>query len=256
MLTQTQVSRVAVRYRPFIRQFPTPQQCAKADLSSVLRAWSGLGYNRRAKSLHESARTIVDEYKGNVPSKPAVLATLNGVGPYIARAVAAFAYDEHAAPIDSNVRRVLERSVAGQPLSMPRAQKIGDSLIPHGHARDWGLALMDFGSLVCSARGPKCSDCPVRALRACAWRERSDRESAGLTDPRTRSRQATEAFAGSSRDVRGSLLRAACNAPIPADALAELESSKFDAGRVRDIASRLIDEGLLVRGMQGELRLA
>ena len=152
MLIQTQVSRVAVRFQPFIARFDTSKRCANAELSSVLREWSGLGYNRRAKSLHDAARSIESQFSGRVPSSLGDLASLDGVGPYVSRAVAAFAFAEHVAPIDSNVRRVFERALAGESLSLSRAQKIGDALIPRGKAREWGLALMDFGSLVCTAR--------------------------------------------------------------------------------------------------------
>lgn len=256
MLTQTQVSRVAVRFPAFIERFPTPKRCADAELASVLRAWSGLGYNRRAKSIQASARVIVSQFSGRVPMTLADLASLNGVGPYIARAVSAFSFDGHVAPVDSNVRRVLERSVAGQPLPMVRAQEIGDLLIPRGRARDWGLALMDFGSRVCAARTPKCAECPVRARNACAWRRATGPESDDETDPRTRMRRNQEVFAGSTRDIRGRLVRAACDAPIPPDALAKFEGTQPRTPRVREIASRLVEEGLLVRGAHGELRLA
>lgn len=113
MLTQTHVSRVANRFEPFIEQFSTSERCADAELSSVLRAWSGPGCNRRAKSLHETARKIVTEFSGRVPSRPADLELLSGIGPYIARIVAAFAYDEDVAPIDSSLRRVFERAISG-----------------------------------------------------------------------------------------------------------------------------------------------
>ena len=247
MLTQTQVSRVAARFEPFIARFPTPKSCATTELSSLLKAWSGLGYNLRAKSLHESARTIVSEFSGRVPADVADLESLGGVGPYVARAVAAFAYDKHVAPIDSNVRRVLERSIAGKPIPMTRAQEIGDALIPRGRSRDWGLALMDFGSLVCSARNPKCAECPVRLSNRCAWRAAIDRQSDDSPDPRTQVRRLGEPFAGSRRDIRGRLLRSACHAPIAPDALVKFAGTESEVDRVREIATRLVEEGLLFR---------
>lgn len=252
MLTQTQVARVAVRFPLFIERYPTADRCARAKLASVIRAWSGLGYNRRAKSLHEAAGTIVSKFSGRVPSKCAELESLRGVGPYISRAVAAFAFNEDVAPIDSNVRRVLERAIAGSPLSMPRAQEIGNSLVPLGAAREWGLALMDFGSLVCSARTPRCSDCPVLAVGACVWRSETHLDG----DPRTKSRPSQRAFSGSDRDIRGRLVRAACNAPIRTDALASFDGPDSNSSRVHEIAARLVAEGLLVRGDRGDLRLA
>jgi A/G-specific adenine glycosylase len=256
MLTQTQVSRVAVRFQPFIERFGTSKRCSSAELSSVLQAWSGLGYNRRAKSLHDAARRIESQFSGRVPSALADLGSLNGVGPYVSRAVAAFAFAEHVAPIDSNVRRVLERALAGEPLSLTRAQKIGDALIPRGRAREWGLALMDFGSLVCTSRAPKCLECPVRARHACTWRGSTDRTSEDAVDPRTRMSQTREVFGGSNREIRGRLLRAACDAPIPAEALVVFESVGADAGRALELATRLVGEGLLVVGARGEFRLA
>ena len=163
------------------------------------------------------------------------------------RAVAAFAYDKHVAPIDSNVRRVLERSIAGKPIPMTHAQEIGDALIPRGRSRDWGLALMDFGSLVCSARNPKCAECPVRLSNRCAWRAAIDRQSDDSPDPRTQVRRLGEPFAGSRRDIRGRLLRSACHAPIAPDALVKFAGTESEVDRVREIATRLVEEGLLFR---------
>ena len=255
MLAQTQVARVAPRYREFVARFPTPESCAVAPVGEVVRAWVGLGYNRRALALHSAAEAIVARHGGRVPATLTDLLGLAGVGPYTARAVLAFAFGAEAAAVDTNVGRVLARAAAGRRLRPAEAQTLADSLVPPGSAREWNLALMDFGSVVCASRDPACGTCPVRACGACAWRSAG----AGVADPavgsaRVTARQAP--FEGSDRQGRGRLVRAACTGPIPAADVARVAGWPAHAARARRVAAALVAEGILVAAPAGELSLA
>lgn len=165
MLQQTQVDRVIPYYRAWLRRWPTVRTLAHARLSEVIRAWSGLGYNRRAVNLHRTAQTIVRVWQGRVPAAVADLETLPGIGAYTARAVAAFAFKQRVAFIDTNVRRVLGRVLLGKPFPgmtddaalRPRLER----LIPLRTPDLWHHALMDLGATVCLPR-PRCAACPLR----------------------------------------------------------------------------------------------
>lgn len=255
MLAQTQVSRVTPRFREFVARFPTAAACAAAPVGDVVRAWVGLGYNRRALALHAAAARIVERHAGRVPATLDELVALDGVGPYTARAVLAFAFDAEVAAVDTNVGRVLARAAAGRPLRPREAQALADRLVPDGSGREWNLAVMDFGSLVCTARAPVCVTCPVHAVGACAWRQKPG----GDPDPAVGSARVTTGqsrFEGSDRQGRGRLVRAACAGPIaPAD-LARVAGFPERVARARRVADALVNEGILLRGPGGELTLA
>ena len=136
MLQQTQVARVVPRYLAFLERWPTVAALSAATVADVIRAWQGLGYNRRALNLHRAARRIADE------GWPDDLTELPGVGRYTADAVARFAFDEPVLPLDTNVRRVLERT--------------GGEFGPAS-----AHALMDLGATICLARIPRCHSCPL-----------------------------------------------------------------------------------------------
>lgn len=171
MLQQTQVDRVIPKYRQFLRRFPTVRALARATPRDVLLAWAGMGYNRRALYLRRMAREVRDRFDGQVPTDPAALATLQGVGPYTASAVATFATGVPRPLADTNVRRVIGRIFGGHPL--PKSFRTERGIL--GLVRRtmplrsvaglqpslWGHALMDFGALVCKAK-PRCEICPVR----------------------------------------------------------------------------------------------
>ncbi|HET7027580.1 MAG TPA: A/G-specific adenine glycosylase [Candidatus Limnocylindrales bacterium] len=161
MAQQTQIDRAATAWTSFVERFPTVETLAVAPLGDVLRAWAGLGYNRRAVHLQRAARAIVADHGGVVPDEPAVLETLPGVGPYTARAVAAIAFGRPVGAVDTNVRRVLPRLV-GRELTASATQRLADAFVPPNRAADWTAALMDIGSRHCRPR-PKCDGCPVRA---------------------------------------------------------------------------------------------
>ncbi|MBI4499300.1 MAG: A/G-specific adenine glycosylase [Chloroflexi bacterium] len=207
MLQQTQVDRVLPRYHEFLARFPTLAALAAASPADVIRCWSGLGYNVRAVRLHQVARRIVTEYGGQFPrSLPALLA-LPGLGPYTARAVACFAFEDHVPVVDTNVRRVLGRvlrDTVGQAAGERFFLALAEAVLPPGHAYEWNQALMDLGATICTARKPLCLLCPLSqhcdALRSGAPIEQpgGNGRSSGNGQP----------FVGSTRYYRGRILAA------------------------------------------------
>ena len=189
MLQQTQVERAIPFYERFLARFPTAATLAEASLADVLTLWQGLGYNRRAKMLHEAAKLVVRDFKGKVPTNPGQLALLPGVGPYTARAVAAFSNNSNVLFVETNIRTAVIHHF------FPDSEKVPDTEVllilekayPAGHAREWYSALMDYGSRL------KRSGIRVNA------------KSAGYAKQKT--------FAGSSREARGAILRSLSTGP-------------------------------------------
>jgi len=173
MLQQTQVSRVLDYYPRFLRRYPTLQDLAASRPAAVREAWDGLGYYRRAANLGRLARVVVREHEGRLPSDVAALRKLPGVGPYTAGAIACFAYQQAAPAVDTNVARVLRRffgkphgRAAARPHGKSEARRLRElalSIQPRAGRAAWTFnqALMELGALVCTARNPKCSACPV-----------------------------------------------------------------------------------------------
>ena len=147
MLQQTSPGRVLEPYRRFLSSFPTVRACAAASPGDVLRAWTGLGYNRRARNLHRAATVMVERHDGSVPADLAALCALPGIGPYTARAVLAFAYETDDAVVDVNVARVIARAVVGDALSPAQAQAVADGLVPRGRGWLWNQSLMEIGAV-------------------------------------------------------------------------------------------------------------
>ena len=238
MAQQTQVARIIPRWEAFMERFPTPESLAEAPLADLLRLWQGLGYPRRARALHEAARRIRDS--GRFPSTVEQLMDLPGVGPYTARAVAAFAFDLDVGVLDTNVGRLLAR-LAGERLRPAAAQSMADDLVPKGDAWIWNQVVMDFGATVCTARTPRCDGCPVN--KQCVWAgstERADpaQGSAGVSGKQAR-------FEGSDRQARGRLLAALVDGPILAVAVAVvMERDSVVADR---LLADLVAEGLCRR---------
>ncbi|MGH2466527.1 MAG: A/G-specific adenine glycosylase [Candidatus Limnocylindrales bacterium] len=170
ILQQTQVSRGEPAWLAFTARFPTFAVLARAPTAEVLRAWAGLGYNRRALNLLGAARIVEQRYGGRLPDDLRALEALPGVGPYTARAVAAICFGRPVGPVDTNVRRVLGRLVGGQSLSAAGLQALADALVPAARPAAWTAALMDIGSLFCRPRDPACAACPLRADCATAGR--------------------------------------------------------------------------------------
>ncbi len=241
MLQQTQVARVIPRYRAFLARFPTLAACAAAPVADVIDEWAGLGYNRRAVSLHRCARRVVDHHGGELPADLGALLALPGIGPYTARAVLAFAFEADAAVVDTNVGRVLAR-LTGEPLTARQAQRIADGLVPGGHAWAWNQAMLDLGATVCRSRTPRCGECPLR--RWCSWRGGP----AGDPDPAVGSAGVSRGqapFAGSDRQGRGRLVVALrARGSLTRSELAAAAGWPGDDGRAVRVAESLVADGL------------
>jgi A/G-specific adenine glycosylase len=202
MLQQTQAARVVPHYVAFVRRFPTVDALASAPRSEVIRAWAGLGYNRRAVALSESARAVVRDHGGSVPTDPERLRQLPGVGPYTADAVASLAFGAAVPAMDTNVRRVVARARMGLEVRDVRPSDVGDAARSWIDRRDpgaWNQAVMDLGREVCRPV-PRCGSCPI--ARTCAAR-RAGRVPVGRP-PRWRA--GADAFEGSSRQLRGRIV--------------------------------------------------
>lgn len=199
MLQQTPVARVQPIWLDWVARWPTPSATAAAGAADVLRAWSKLGYPRRAKRLHECATVIAADHQDEVPSDVETLLTLPGVGAYTARAVACFAYRQRVPVVDTNVRRVVARVIHGRADSPASVRDLDDvaALLPNGvDAPRFSVALMELGATVCTARTPRCGRCP---LSECAWKAN------GYPAAATPSRR-PQRYAGTDRQVRGKLL--------------------------------------------------
>jgi len=235
MLQQTQVSRVLPAYRRFLQRFPTLRALSRAPLGDVLREWSGLGYNRRARDLHRIAR----RHPSGLPRTIAGLDALPGVGAYTASAVACFAFGEVTAFADTNIRRVLGRSILGRTASDREAIDLDREIGSKREGARWHHALMDIGATICLSRQPRCDVCPVRSVCRYEGDERSS--------PRKQS-----PFVASDRRVRGAILRQLVGASR-AVTMAALRRGINDP-RVARLVGVLAEEGL-VEVSSGSVRL-
>ena len=246
MLQQTQARRVVSPYVAFLERFPSASACAEAGLGTVLDAWAGLGYNRRARHLYQAAQAIVERHGGTVPDDLRSLRALPGVGAYTARAVLVFAFERDEAVVDVNVARVLARAVVGAPLTPRAAQSLADALVPPGKAWEWNQALMELGAARCSARAPACGACPLS--RRCVWFNSAP----GSPDPARRAPRQTR-FQGSDRQGRGRLVDALRSGPVSRRRLPMVCGWPEDPARARRVADDLVAEGLARRGPGGTL---
>ena len=203
MLQQTPVTRVLPVWEAWLDRWPTPADLAADSPGEAVRAWGRLGYPRRALRLHAAAQAVVDRHGGELPTEHAELLALPGVGEYTAAAVASFAFRQRHVVLDTNVRRVLARSVGGHELPAPsitRAERErAAALLPEDPevAATWAVAVMELGALVCTASRPRCAVCPVSAL--CAWRRAGFPAYDGPV-------RATQQYAGTDRQCRGAVL--------------------------------------------------
>lgn len=242
MLQQTPVSRVLPVWAAWLERWPTPAALAAASQADAVRAWERLGYPRRAKRLWECARVIADAHGGQVPTDAVALRALPGVGEYTASAVEAFAFGRRSVVLDTNVRRVLGRAWLGQALPGPAAtraeRELADEIAPErpGAASVWAAASMELGALVCTARAPRCEECPLAT--SCAWL------AAGATGLAEAPRR-TQAWKGTDRQVRGrimALLRDA-DAPLVLAGRAALED--VEPGQLDRCIESLVQDGLV-----------
>lgn len=252
MLQQTQAARVAAAFGPFLRRFPTVRALARATRSDVLRAWGGLGYNRRAVALHEAARAIVREHGGCVPADPAALRRLPGVGPYTAAAVASLGFGVPVAAVDTNVRRIVARVHAGTDRPAPgTVRAIAEAWVEASDPGAWNQALMDLGREVCRPR-PRCEVCPLAPT--CRFR-------ASGAAPRPR-RPRSGPFEGSNRQLRGAVVRVLRHRPALTLGVLARELGR-DGARVRAVVAELVRDGIVAAGPaalsgrpRGRVRLA
>jgi A/G-specific adenine glycosylase len=244
MLQQTPVVRVEPAWRTWMARWPEPADLASATTADVLRAWDRLGYPRRALRLLDCARAIVERPAGVVPATEVELLALPGIGAYTAAAVMAFAHGQRSVVLDTNVRRVLARAATGAALPAPSPtvaeQRLAESFVPNDDttAVRWAAASMELGALVCTARAPRCADCPIVGL--CAWR------AAGYPPDAHAARRRTQPWTGTDRQVRGrvmALLREALG-PVPSEAV---EAVWADAGQLARCVDGLVGDGLVAR---------
>lgn len=255
MAQQTQAARAAVAWSSFVGRFPTPASLAAASPADVIRAWRGLGYNRRAVALRAAAIDIVSKHGGRVPDSFEALLALSGIGPYSARAVLAIAFGQPVAALDVNIARVLRR--ASIPPTTPTQtsaefQAAADRLVPRDDAARWTHALMDIGARFCRPRGPHCSDCPL--ARTCAH---ARDVGAGTTTAAAREapRRAAPPFPATRRWLRGRILDRLRDAPSGEWVAFDEPLGVHDQAAVEVSVCRLAAEGL-VELVDGRARLS
>ncbi|MFL6241033.1 MAG: A/G-specific adenine glycosylase [Actinomycetes bacterium] len=237
MLQQTPVSRVLPAYVDWMRRWPRPGELAAESTGAAVRQWGRLGYPRRALALHAAATAIGERHAGSVPRELQALLALPGVGGYTARAVAVFAYGDRHPVVDTNVRRVVTRHRLGLGLPASAATTAADlelvaGLLPADPkgAATTSVALMELGALVCTARLPRCAQCPLAG--DCAWR---------LAGAPTAPAKRGQTYAGTDRQARGRLLAVLRDAHRPVST-AELASAwPTQPQRDRALAGLLAD---------------
>jgi A/G-specific adenine glycosylase len=243
MLQQTPVARVIPALERWLTRWPTPADLARVPPGEAVRAWERLGYPRRALALHGAATAITELHGNRVPSTVEELLELPGVGPYTARAVAAFAYGVRTPVVDTNVRRVLARALRGQGEAGP-ARTTADlaemeAMLPADpvRARLVNAGTMELGQTVCTVRSPRCEVCPIAAH--CAWRAAGYPPYEGVRAP------VQKKYEGSDRQVRGLVLRElrASDTPVPAAVIADLWP---DAVQLARATGGLLTDGLIV----------
>jgi len=247
MLQQTQASRVEPIFESFVARFPHVAVLAEASRADVLRAWAGLGYNRRAIALHQAARAIVRDHGGRVPREVGALTRLPGVGPYTAAAVASISHGAPVAAIDSNVRRIVARAVHGaEPDEVPfgRLALDAQAWLDPSAPGEWNQALMDLGRVHCRPAA-RCDGCPLAP--GCAFR------AAGRTGRPSGRRQSR--FEGSARQVRGAVVETLRRTRRSVSAETLAERTGFGAGAIARVNDALAREGIIERTRSGRFRL-
>ncbi len=237
MLQQTPVVRVLPKWNEWMSRWPTPQDLASASTAEVITAWGRLGYPRRALRLHECAKIISHDFNGKVPDAEEELRALPGIGEYTAAAIAAFAYDARSLVLDINIRRLFARVLDGiesPKVSLSNQERVARTkLIPKVNAHVWAAATMELGALVCTARTPKCEECPLAST--CRWRATGYLAS---DIPRR-----TQGWHGTDRQCRGVIVQALReNASLNKF---ELEKLWHDDSQLERALSTLITDGLI-----------
>ena len=202
MLQQTPVNRVLPVYNEWMKRWPTAAHLAKATPAEVITAWGRLGYPRRALRLHECAKVITDQLKGEIPTTEVELRKLPGVGEYTAAAMVAFAFSGRSLVLDINIRRLFVRLFDGAESPTTSATKDEkaryEELIPKKDPHIWAAATMELGALVCTSQSPKCAICPVSDK--CLWRS--------LDYPKSDVVKRRQSWHGTDRQCRGAVVQA------------------------------------------------
>ncbi len=244
MSQQTQLSRVVDAYEAFVDRWPTVEALAADDRAAVVAFWSdhSLGYNNRAKYLHEAAGQVIDDYDGAFPDDPDELQELMGVGPYTADAVASFAFDNGGAVVDTNVKRVLHRAF-DVPDDDEAFERAAEALMPAGESRVWNNAIMELGGVACEST-PSCdtAGCPWRG--ACGAYQTGDFTAPDVPEQPD--------FEGSRRQMRGRVVRVLGeHGPLALDSLGPRVRVDYapegEYGRewLRGLVADLADDGLV-----------
>ncbi|HEV2744923.1 MAG TPA: A/G-specific adenine glycosylase [Rubrobacter sp.] len=251
MLQQIQVKRAIPFYERFLARFPTVEALARAPLSDAIRVWGDLGRYRRVVNLHRTARIVVDDHGGNVPSDPDVLLELPGIGPYTAGAVACFAYERDVPFFDTNMHRVLHRAFFGPDVPAATAKpkevmELAAGLLPSGRGWAWNQAVMEFGALRCTARRPACEGCPLHDH--CKARPKMARALAGA--PRAKRNGPVPRYEETNIYLRGRVLARLREAPAPGVTIPDLAlqiggATDVEPRRLREVVEGLERDGLL-----------
>ncbi len=256
MSQQTPVARVAPAWEAWMARWPGTADLAAAAPADVLRAWDRLGYPRRALRLRECAEQIVERFGGAVPRSEEELLTLPGVGGYTAAAVVSFAHGGRALVLDTNVRRVLGRVVAGRALPPPGltvGERAGAAeLLPAEAAASvrWNEGVMELGALVCTARSPRCAACPL--AERCRWRRAGSPPA--VAAPRR------QAWHGTGRQVRGRVMARLRELPDGTtlgteELLGPLREGATDPAQAGRALASLLTDGLVAQPSPGRWAL-
>jgi A/G-specific adenine glycosylase len=240
MLQQTQVDRVLPKYAEFLNRFPTVESCSRATFGEILSSWNGLGYNRRAKYLHELSIAVRIQFDGTFPSDIETLQSLPGIGPYTARAIAVFAFRQPHAVVDTNVARVIARFDGVTYARARELQQRADEWLDLNDPWTWNQALLDLGARRCSARTPQCPICPL--VESCKGANASVDTAIGSKGVSGRQSR----FAGSDREGRGRLVKTlTVDGAIPIDRLAAVMGWPDDVDRAVRVANTLVDDQIV-----------
>jgi A/G-specific adenine glycosylase len=253
MLQQTPVARVIPAWSAWLDRWPDASSLARASLGDVLQQWGKLGYPRRARNLHLAAQVVTAGWSGDLPQSVEDLLTLPGIGDYTARAIACFAYGQPHPVVDTNVKRVVARATDGTAAaghwSMREAMARVDAAMDTPLSdEDYCLsqkALMELGAVVCTARSPRCDECPL--VSECVWRARGFPVDPSVL-PRTQAR-----YEGSDRQVRGLILELLRNIP-GSQPQSEIDALWSQPAQRRRALRSLMADGLIVESEHsGEL---
>ena len=239
MSQQTPVARVLPQWEKWMERWPTPAALASASPAEVIVAWDRLGYPRRALRLRECAAAVVENFGGELPRTRDELLSLPGIGPYTADAIIAFAYRERSTVLDTNIRRVIAR-LNGDELPPPLLRKDevarATALVPEDgeEAAQWNAAMMELGALVCTARNPRCEECPLSYR--CQWLARGKPSNA---QPRR-----TQKFTGTHREARGKIMAVLRHSDTPTPRRELEKRSGLSPARFSVALTSLVNDGL------------